>query len=57
MKEEKIQTYIDRLLEMGIFKIGDRQLYECRKGNQARAISCPITEEKRKSILHIKKSS
>ncbi|ERI09761.1 MULTISPECIES: Fur-regulated basic protein FbpA [Aneurinibacillus] len=50
MKEEKIQTYIDRLLEMGIFKIGDRQLYECSEKEIKRELFHALLQKKKEKV-------
>ncbi|WP_442870373.1 Fur-regulated basic protein FbpA [Aneurinibacillus sp. Ricciae_BoGa-3] len=45
-----MEKYINQLLDMGVFKINERQLYECSEA-ELKAALCEILFAKRKRFI------
>jgi hypothetical protein len=47
MKTGKLDKYIEKLLEMGIFKIKNRQLYECSESEIKRVLLSALSKKRK----------
>jgi hypothetical protein len=48
--KSNMQKYIDRLLEMGIFKINGRQLYECSIKEIKQALYNALSQRRKEKV-------
>jgi hypothetical protein len=45
-EQGRVNKYIDKLLQLGIFKIGNRQLYECSEKEMKQVLFSVLSRKK-----------
>ncbi|WP_082130065.1 Fur-regulated basic protein FbpA [Aneurinibacillus tyrosinisolvens] len=50
VKRQKLDKYIEKLLEMGIFKIKGRQLYECSEKEIKHVLFTILTKSRKANV-------